>query len=97
MDKLEQVEMASPFGEAVLIMATDDNDLLPGEMKELPNRDAYFQYAAGIAPYTSDEQLKSDLFTVIRQVIECVPFAKPDHEQYASILKTWESGFIHHR
>ncbi|MNW25431.1 hypothetical protein D3C74_21730 [compost metagenome] len=94
MDELEQVEMTSPLGEAVLIIATDDDNLLPYEMKEIPNCDAYFQYAAGIAPYTGDEQLKSDIFTVITKVIERVPFAKPDHEQYASILKVWASRFM---
>lgn len=52
-----------------------------------------FQYVTGIAPYISDDQLKSDLFAVMTQGIERVPFTNPDHEQYARILKVWASRF----
>lgn len=92
-DELEQIEMIHPFGDAVLIIASDEGILLPNEMKELPNNDAFFQYVVGIGSFIDDMKLKKDLFSILSTVVEKVPFTIPDCEQYRNILSKWELRF----
>lgn len=93
-DALENVEIKCPIGDSILVMASDDGDLKPFEIVEIPNKDALFQYAAGIKCYVSDDELKMDLFLILRRILKKVPFATPDHEQYEGIFQTMESKFI---
>src|SRR5690606_10878729 len=93
-DALENIEMKCPIGDSVLVMASDEGDLKPFEIVEIPNKDALFQYAAGIKGYVSDIELKMDLFLTLRLTVKKVPFATPDHEQYEGIFQAMESKFI---
>ncbi|PHM29580.1 hypothetical protein [Xenorhabdus budapestensis] len=93
-EELEKVDMECPIGDSVLIMASDEDNIQPYELVEIPNKDALFQYTVGIEKYRSDDELRKDLFLILKLVIEKVPFANPDHEQYGSIFRVWESKFI---
>ena len=75
-------------------MASDEGNLKPFEIVEVPNKDMLFQYAVGIKGYLSDHELKMDLFLILRLVVKKVPFATPDHEQYENIFQTMASKFI---
>ena len=93
-DALENIEVKCPIGDSVLVMASDEGNLEPFEIIEIPNKDALFQYAAGIKEYVSDHELKMDLFLILRLIVKKVPFAIPDHEQYENIFQTMASKFI---
>lgn len=93
-DALENIEVKYPIGDSVLVMASDEGNLEPFEIIEIPNKDALFQYAAGIKEYVSDTELKMDLFLILRLIVQKVPFATPDHEQYDNIFQTMASKFI---
>ncbi|MFJ5454927.1 hypothetical protein ACIPT4_18000 [Pectobacterium jejuense] len=93
-EALENAEMKCPIGDSILIMASDEGDIKPYELVEIPNKDAIFQYAAGIKEYISDDELKKDLFLILRLIVEKVPFATPDHEKYGNIFRVWESKFL---
>ncbi|WP_233145146.1 hypothetical protein [Wohlfahrtiimonas populi] len=93
-DALENIEVKCPIGDSVLIMASDEDNLKPFEIVEIPNKDALFQYAAGIKEYVSDAELKMDLFLILRLIVKKVPFATTDHEQYENIFQTMASKFI---
>ena len=93
-EALENAEMKCPIGDSILIMASDEGDIKPYELVEIPNKDALFQYAVGIKEYISDDELKKDLFLILRLIVEKVPFATPDHEQYENIFRGWESKFL---
>ncbi|ACT05310.1 hypothetical protein Dd1591_0422 [Dickeya chrysanthemi Ech1591] len=86
--------MKCPIGDSILIMASDEGVLKPYELVEIPNKEALFQYAVGIKEYISDDELKNDLFLMLRGVVKKVPFAIPDHDQYENIFRVWESNFI---
>lgn len=90
-DELESVEMICPLGDAVLIMVSDGDQLLPNEVREVSNNDEYFQYAAGIRAFINDIELTKDLFSILRSIVEKVPFSAPDHERYRDIFSRWES------
>ncbi|WP_347253696.1 hypothetical protein [Leminorella grimontii] len=92
-DELECVEMIHPFGDAVLIIASDEGTLLPNEIKELSNNNALFQYVVGIDTFIDDMKLKKDLFSILSAVVKKVPFTIPDREQYENILSKWELRF----
>lgn len=91
-DLLEGVEPQCPIGDAVLIMACDEEDLAPGELREIPGQDPSFQYAVGIQTYVDDATLRQDLFVMLKRVCEKIPFSIPDHEQYQQVLLSWEEG-----
>lgn len=93
-DALENIEMKCPIGDSVLVMTSDEGNLKPFEIVEIPNKDVLFQYAAGIKEYVSDAELKMDLFLTLRFVVKKVPFSTPDHEQYDNIFQTMASKFI---
>ncbi len=93
-EALENAEMKCPIGDSILIMASDEGDIKPYELVEIPNKDALFQYAVGIKEYISDDELKKDLFLILRLTVGNVPFATPDHEQYENIFRIWESKFL---
>ncbi|GAB7260383.1 hypothetical protein [Dickeya ananatis] len=93
-EALENADMKCPIGDSILIMASDKGVLKPYELVEIPNKEALFQYAVGIKEYISDDELKNDLFLILRGVVKKVPFAIPDHEQYENIFREWESKFI---
>lgn len=93
-DALENIEIKCPIGDSLLVMASDEDNLKPFEIVEVPNKDMLFQYAAGIKGYISDHELKMDLFLTLRLVVKKVPFASPDHEQYENIFQTMASKFI---
>lgn len=90
---LENIEMKNPMGDAILVMASDEGDLKPFEIVEIPNKDALFQYTVGIKDYVSDDELKMDLFLMLRLIVKKVPFAISDHEQYEGVFQAMESKF----
>ncbi|WP_204524192.1 hypothetical protein [Corticimicrobacter populi] len=89
-NQLESVALQCPIGDTVLIMACDEEDIAPGELREMPGKDAVFQYAVGIQAYVDDATLRQDLVLILKQVCEKVPFVMPDHEQYQRIFWSWE-------
>ena len=92
-EALENIETKYPISDSILIMASDEGDLKPFEIVEIPNKDALFQYATGIKEYVSDDELKKDLFLTLRLTIKKVPFTTLDYEQYEGIFQTMAPKF----
>lgn len=95
-DALGNVEMKCQIGDSVLVMASDEGDLKPFEIVEIQNKDALFQYAAGIKGYVSDNELKMDLFLTLRLIVKKSPLPPQTMSNMKVFFKQWSRNLFCH-
>jgi len=96
-DALENIEVKCPIGDSVLIMASDEDNLQPFEIVEIPNKDAIFQYATGIKGYISDAELKMDLFLILRLIVKKSPLLLQIMSNMKIFFRQWRRNLLCHK